>query len=89
MAKAARRPKEKAQKPSGNVKSSLVARLNTRLFVRLIGIYLCMDLLLVALCAAGIFFSAYHQFDDIAQLVEERGVPSAEATEWMSAGDYE
>ena len=88
MAKAARRPKEKAQKPSGNVKSSLVARLNTRLFVRLIGIYLCMDLLLVALCAAGIFFSAYHQFDDIAQLVEERGVPSAEATEWMSAGDY-
>ncbi len=37
---------------------------------------------------AGIFFSAYHQFDDIAQLVEERGVPSAEATEWMSAGDY-
>lgn len=91
MAKPKRRrsPKETVkQPPASNVKSSLVARLNTRLFFRLIGIYLCMDLLLVVLCGAGIFFSAYHQFDDIAQLVEERGVPSAEATQWMAAGDY-
>lgn len=37
-------------------RNSLVARLNTRLFLRLAGIFLCMDLLLAALCALGVVF---------------------------------
>lgn len=81
-------PKAKPKQHNGNVKTSLVARLNTRLFFRLIGIYLCMDLLLLALCAGGILVSSFRQFGEIAQLVEDRGVPSAEATLWMEAGDY-
>ena len=32
-------------KPPGRIRSSIVARLNTRLFFRLLGIYFCMDLL--------------------------------------------
>lgn len=80
--------KQQQKKPPGRIKSSIVARLNTRLFFRLLGIYLCTDLLLLVLCSGGIFLWADKQCADVAQLVEERGVPSAEATEWMAAGDY-
>lgn len=72
----------------GRVRSSIVRRLNMRLFFRLAGIYLCMDLLLTALFAGGLFFWAERQCGEIGALVEERGVPSAEATAWMEAGDY-
>ena len=79
---------KKPNKPPGRIRSSIVARLNTRLILRLLGIYLCMDLLLLALCAGGIFLWADRQSGEIAKLVDQRGVPSAEATEWMAAGDY-
>ena len=76
------------QPPFHRIRSSIVLRLNTRLFFRLLGIYLGMDLLLAALCLGGLVFWAEHQCAGIAALVEARGVPSAEATEWMAAGDY-
>lgn len=76
------------QQAQKNQHSSLVARLNARLMVRLLGIYLCMDLLIILLCLGGMFVWAEGQCSDIANLVEQRGVPSAEATEWMEAGDY-
>ncbi len=76
------------KKRPGRIKSSIVARLNTRLFFRLLGIYLCMDLLLVLLFCGGLFFWAERQAADISLLVQERGVPTAQATEWMQAGDY-
>ena len=82
-----RSPRETAA-PLQRIKSSIVLRLNTKLFFRLLGIYLVMDLLLAALCLGGMLFWAEHQCADIAALVEERGVPSAEAAVWMSAGDY-
>lgn len=83
-------PKGKAQtqKPLSRIKSSIVLRLNTKLFFRLLGIYLGMDLLLSALCLGGMLVWAERQCADIAALVEQRGIPSAEATEWMAAGDY-
>ena len=37
------------KRPPGRIKSSIVARLNTRLFFRLLGIYFTMDLLLLFL----------------------------------------
>ena len=77
-----------AQTTQNKSHSSLVARLNARLFFRLLGIYLCMDLLLGALCLGGLFLWSETQTQDLAGLVEQRGVPSAEATEWMAAGDY-
>lgn len=81
-------PKQPKTHPASDAKSSLVARLNSRLMIRLIGIYVGMDLLLAALFLAGVLFSSYHRVNDIAALVELRGVPSAEATLWMAAGDY-
>ena len=81
-------PKARKVHPASDAKSSLVARLNSRLLFRLIGIYVAMDLLLALLVLFGVLFSAYRQFGDIASLVEQRGVPSAEATMWMAAGDY-
>jgi len=68
--------------------SSLVARLNARLLLRLVCIYVFMDLLLAFLCLGGMLVWAEGQCSDIAALVSQRGVPSAEATEWMEAGDY-
>lgn len=79
---------KKREQPVSDARSSLVARLNSRLLFRLIGIYMGMDLLLAFLFLMGIVFSSYHQFHDISLLVEQRGVPSAEATLWMAAGDY-
>lgn len=83
----AKQVNQKARNASG-ARSSLVARLNTRLFFRLLGIYLCMDVLLLLLFGAGMFWWADRQCADISALVAERGIPSAEATEWMAAGDY-
>lgn len=76
------------QQTQKNQHSSLVARLNARLMVRLVGIYLCMDLLLAVLCLGGMLIWAEVKCSDIADLVAERGVPTAETTEWMAAGDY-
>lgn len=76
------------KKPPGQVKSSIVLRLNTRLFFRLLGIYLGMDLLLTALFCGGLFMWGERQSAEISGLVQERGVPTAEATRWMEAGDY-
>lgn len=73
---------------TGLTHSSLVLRLNVSLLTRLLGIYLFMDVLLLLLTGGGILFWADRQCTDVAKLVEQRGVPSAEATEWMEAGDY-
>ena len=75
-------------KAPGRVKSSIVARLNTRLFFRLLGIYLGMDLLLTVLFCGGLFMWGERQTAEIDALVKARGVPTAEATQWMEAGDY-
>jgi two-component system sensor histidine kinase ArlS len=76
-------------RPPGRLNSSLVLRLNSKLFFRLLGIYLCTDLLLLFLSFGGVFLWAEHYCSEVAALVEERGVPSQEATIWMGAGDYQ
>lgn len=68
--------------------SSLVFRLNTGFFMRQLGIFLVMDLLLVLLCLAGLVIYAENRCADVAGLVDERGVPSADAAAWMEASDY-
>ena len=80
--------KSKESAAPSRLRSSIVLRLNIRLFFRLLGIYLGMDLLLILLSVGGILFWGERQCADLAALVEERGVPSAETTEWMAAGDY-
>ena len=78
----------KSKRDRGGIRSSIVLRLNLRLFLRLLGIYLTTDLLLLLLGWGGLLLWADRQCGEISQLVEARGVPSAEATVWMSAGDY-
>ncbi len=79
---------KKAEKPLGRIKSSIAMRLNTRLFVRLLGIYIGMDLLLSLLFGGCLLFWAEERCLEIDALVDQRGVPTAQATEWMQAGDY-
>lgn len=82
------KPPKAAKEPAAGTKTSLVARLNSRLMFRLVGIYIGMDLLLALLFVAGVMFSSYHRVEGVAALVEERGVPTNQATLWMEAGDY-
>ncbi|WP_297214147.1 histidine kinase dimerization/phospho-acceptor domain-containing protein, partial [uncultured Flavonifractor sp.] len=77
-----------SNRKEGRIKSSIVARLNAKLFFRLLGIYLMLDLLLVALFCGGLVAWSEGQAARLARLAEERGVPSPEATEWMAAGSY-
>lgn len=82
------KPPKAPKAPAAGTRSSLVARLNSRLMFRLLGIYIGMDLLLALLFTAGVLFSSYHRVEGIAALVEERGIPSQQATLWMEAADY-
>ena len=78
----------KPKQDRGGIRSSIVLRLNLRLFLRLLGIYLTTDLLLLALSWGGILLWADRQCGEVARLVAERGVPSADAQAWMEASDY-
>ena len=68
--------------------SSLTLRLNISFFLRQLGIFLVMDLLLLALATAGIFIYAENRCADVAALVSQRGVPTQETLAWMEASDY-
>ena len=68
--------------------SSLAMRLNVSFFLRQLGIFLVMDLLLLTMAVVGLFAYAENRCADVAALVNERGVPTEEAVSWMEASDY-
>ncbi len=68
--------------------SSLALRLNMNFFLRQLGIFVVMDLLLVALACFGLFFYGENRCADVVGLVNVRGIPSADAIPWMEASDY-
>ena len=68
--------------------SSLALRLNIGFFLRQLGIFLVMDLLLVVMITLGMVLYAENRCASVAALVEERGVPTQEALVWMEASDY-
>ena len=74
-----------AQNPLQGPKSSLVFRLNFGFFFRQLCIFLGMDLILLGMAVGGLFFWAENRCADVAALVEERGVPTAEALPWIQA----
>ena len=63
--------------------SSLAARLNARIWVRLLGIFLCLDLLLLALGAGGLLYCAQRRCAGAAALVEASGLPGESAAQWL------
>lgn len=77
-------PKDQTER----VKSSLIFRLNGKLFLRMLGVFFWLDLVLLAVVGGGFLWWAEGICGQVAALVEERGVPSREATLWMDAGDY-
>lgn len=77
-----------AADPVGALRSSISNRLNTRLFLRQLGFFLVLDLLLAALLLCGTVFDAENRCAHAAALVRQRGVPSADALLWMEASDY-
>ena len=68
--------------------SSLALRLNIGFFLRQLGIFLVMDLLLLVLAIFGMSLYAENRCADVVGLVNQRGVPSEDALAWMEASDY-
>ena len=68
--------------------SSLALRLNVGFFLRQLGIFVVMDLLLLILAVFGMSLYAENRCADVVELVEQRGVPSEDALIWMEASDY-
>ncbi len=68
--------------------SSLALRLNVGFFLRQLGIFIVMDLLLLALAAFGLFVYGENRCADVVDMVNQRGVPTQEAIPWMEASDY-
>lgn len=68
--------------------SSLALRLNVSFFLRQLGIFIVMDLLLLALAVFGMSLYAESRCAEVVELVNERGVPSEDALAWMEASDY-
>ena len=67
---------------------SLAFRLNSGFFLRQLSVFLVMDLLLALMLLGGLVLYAENRCADVAQLVNERGVPSEETILWMEASDY-
>lgn len=67
---------------------SLEIKLNSRLFFRLLFMFFCLDVVLSILALTGSFLWGETRAAGVAELVEERGVPSQEAIQWMQAVDY-
>ena len=68
--------------------SSLALRLNIGFFLRQLGIFLAMDLLLLILAVFGMSLYAENRCAEVVELVSQRGVPSEDALAWMEASDY-
>ena len=68
--------------------SSLALRLNIGFFLRQLGIFIAMDLLLLALAVFGMSLYAENRCADVVDMVNERGVPSEDSLAWMEASDY-
>ncbi len=68
--------------------SSLAFRLNIGFFLRQLGVFLVMDLLLLLMITLGMVLYAENRCASVAALVAERGVPTQEALAWMEASDY-
>ena len=69
----------KSRRSEGRFQSSIVARLNIKLFFRLLGIYLMLDLLLVVLFCGGLVAWSEGQAARLAALAEGRPLPVLES----------
>ncbi|MCI8594351.1 MAG: HAMP domain-containing protein [Oscillospiraceae bacterium] len=76
------------QEPAA-VQSSISMRLNARLFLRMLGIFLGIDLLVCLLSLGCMAVWAESRAAGIAQLVTDRGIPTEEAAVWAQTGGYE
>ena len=72
----------KSGRAAGPIRSSIVARLNIRLFFRLLGIYFFLDLLLLVLACGGLLVWCETQAGQVAAQVEAVGLPNSEEMVW-------
>lgn len=68
--------------------SSLAFRLNLGFFARQLGIFLVMDILVVALSVLGLTVDAEKRCGSVAQVVQTCGFPDEETIPWLKNGEY-
>ena len=68
--------------------TSLVFRLNLAFFLRQLGIFLVMDLLVITLATLGLTLYAENRCADVAGVVQSQGMPEPDTAPWMESGDY-
>lgn len=70
-------------------RSSIVWKLNTKLFLRLLNIFVNLNFCLALVCVAGLFLHAEHIAGDAAEKLARTGLPSLESTEWLDLNGIE
>lgn len=67
---------------------SIVWKLNLKLFLRILGIFLALDLMLVLLLLAGLIIRAEQTAAGAADFIVQSGLPSPEAGDWLALSEY-
>lgn len=83
-----RRRRFQSPPPADPRDASLAFRLNMEFFLRQLGIFLMMDLLVITLSTLGLTIFAEGRCADVAAVVESHGLPEGETIPWMESGDY-
>ncbi len=66
-----------------NIRFSLVWKLNIRLFFRLLGLFLVLDLALCLVSAVGLIVRAEQTVAAVAERLNQTGLPSLDAADWL------
>ncbi|HBV87232.1 MAG TPA: sensor histidine kinase [Desulfosporosinus sp.] len=73
---------------SHKLRFSLVWKLNLKLFFRLLGIFLTLDVFLCLVSAAGVILRAEQTVMSTAEMLDKTGLPTLEAQNWLKLTGY-
>lgn len=77
--------KTNTQEAGNKVRLSIVNKLSNRLFFRLMGIFLMLDLLICMLAAGSIIIFSEQKASHLAEIIYETGIPENDALDWLAA----
>jgi signal transduction histidine kinase len=73
---------------SDKIKFSIVWKLNLKLFFRILGIFLALDIMLILLLLSGLIIRAEQTAAMTVDMLNQTGLPSPEAESWLKITEY-
>lgn len=73
---------------SNQLRSSIVWKLNAKLFFRTLGLFWGLNIILLAASVAGLFWHTEQIIADVTETLVQSGMPSAEAKDWLALNGY-